>query len=356
MRIAFVVGSLSGGGAERVVSELCSELAKRGNNVAVILVASNSCTYEVDKCVKIIDCSQKASIKGLGFINRVNKIRKSLLEFRAEVCVSFTVAVNLYSVLACAFTKCKLILAERNDPRYDPTSKISRIMRSLLYPFAHGYVFQTKGERDYFSKKIKKHSVIIPNPVNPMLPQPFEGERSKRFVMAVRLEPQKNLKMAIDAFAKVHKKYPRFCFEIYGEGSLRSSLKQYIADLDLNDSVLLMGNSKNLYQDILDAYAFILSSDYEGMSNSMLEAMAMGIPTISTDHSSGGARAVIKDHENGILVPVGDTKCLYKAMVKLIENPSFAKKIGNSSVSIKDALSINTITEKWISGIECLIG
>lgn len=355
MNIAFVVGSLAGGGAERVVAELCSELAKEQHKVSVILIASNRCSYEIDERVRIIDCTQTGSVRGLSFLNRVQNIRNAVIELGAEICVSFTVAVNLYSVLACAFTRCKLILAERNDPRFDPTSKLSRAMRRILYSFADAYVFQTEGEKTFFSRRIQKRSVVIPNPVNPLLPEPFDGERSKRVVTAVRLEPQKNLKMAIDAFIMVHKKYPEFRFEIYGEGSLRDSLEQYIKDFEMEGSIFLMGNSKNIYEDIRDAYAFILSSDYEGISNSMLEAMAMGIPTISTDYPSGGAREVINDCENGILVPVGNTDRLYEAMIRLIENPDYAAYLGNNAINIRSVLSIRTITAAWIMSIESLL-
>lgn len=355
MNIAFVVGSLAGGGAERVVAELCSELVKRHHEVAVILIASNRCTYDIDERVQVVDCTKTDSVRGMSFLNRVQNIRKTLVESGADICVSFTVAVNLYSVLACAFTRCKLILAERNDPRFDPTSKLSRLMRRVLYPFADAYVFQTDGEKEYFSRRIQKHSVVIPNPVNPLLPEPFVGERSKRFVTAVRLEPQKNLKMAIDAFIMVHKKYPEFRFEIYGEGSLRGSLKRYINDLKMETSICLMGNSENLYEDIRDAYAFVLSSDYEGMSNSMLEAMAMGIPTISTDHPSGGARAVIDDHENGLLVGVGDTNAMAAAMLEIIKDSTLAENIGKNAGGIRKELSVDLITEEWIAGIEKLL-
>lgn len=351
MKIAFVVGSLAGGGAERVVAELCSELAKGQHEVSVVLIASNRCTYDIDKRVQVVDCTKTDFVRGLSFFNRVKNIRKALAELEADICVSFTVAVNLYSILACAFTRCKLILAERNDPRFDPTSKLSRLMRRVLYPFADAYVFQTDGEKEFFSRRIQKRSVVIPNPVNPMLPEPFVGERSKRFVTAVRLEPQKNLKMAIDAFVMVHKKYPEFRFEIYGEGSLRDSLEQYIKDLKMEEAICLKGNSKNLYKDIRDAFAFVLSSDYEGMSNSMLEAMALGIPTISTDHPSGGARAVIDDHKNGLLVSVGDTNAMAAAMLEMIETQGLAKAFSTRSVATRKLLDATLISSLWL---ECI--
>lgn len=353
MKLAFVVGSLSGGGAERIVSVISSEMAEKGHEVSVILVASTECSYDVSEKVKIIDCSKK--YKKFGFINRVLAIRKCLKELDVDACISFTVAVNLYSILSCIGKRCRLIVAERNDPQYDPASKVLRIMRWALYPFANNFVFQTEQEKKFFSRKIQGRSIVIPNPVNPNIPEAFEGKRSCRIVTAARLEPQKNIKMAIDAFSIIHATRPEYIFEIYGQGSLREELERYSASKGIEGVVLFKGNSSNLYEDILDAQVFVLSSDYEGMSNSMIEAMALGIPTISTDYSSGGAREIIKNNENGIIVPVGDVSALANAIERVINNPDFANEISCNSIKVRDDLNIELITSKWMDYIERVI-
>lgn len=350
MKIVFAVGSLSGGGAERVVAEIATEMAEKGHEVSVMLVASMENTYGVSEKVKIINCAH--NYKSYGFFQRTKDIRRKIKEINPNAFVSFTVAVNIYSVLSCIGLPTRLILAERNDPRYDPKSKLFRIARKVLYPFADYYVFQTEGEQQFFSKKIQNRSIVIPNPVNPNLPEVYQGERTKRFVAAVRLAPQKNLKMAIDAFKMVAEKHEEFIFEIFGHGPLEMELKQYVVENELQGKVVFQGNSKQLYQDIADAYGFVMSSDYEGISNSMLEAMALGIPTISTDYPSGGARENIVNGYNGILVPVGDTKRMAEAMELLIESPDLAKKISENSVSIREKLDVGKITGKWIDYLE----
>jgi len=84
------------------------------------------------------------------------------------------------------------------------------------------------------------------------------------------------------------------------------------------------------------------------MSNSMLESMATGLPTICTDCPAGGARAVIRDHENGILVPVRDAERMYLAMKELIENPALAEKLSENGSNIRNVLSVENIIEKWM--------
>lgn len=351
MRITFIAASLGDGGAERVVSELVGEMHRQGHTVSVITVGSSARSYRIPEEVVVIDCAQKYSIPGMGFLLRVISIRKAVKALNPEICISFNTTVNIYAVLACGDRSCKLVLSERNDPRYYPSGKLQRAMRAILYGKADCFVFQTEEARSWFRASIRKRGTVIYNPINPDLPPAHTGVRSKRVVTAVRLEPQKNLTMAIDAFEKLHRNHPDYRFEIYGKGTLQQELMTYIVGKGLQGSITLKGNSSTLYADILDAAMFILSSDFEGMSNSMLEAMALGIPTISTDYPSGGARAVINNGINGILVPVGDTDSMYHAMERVIEEPGLSENLSKNGEKLREQLSVTQITNAWLSFI-----
>lgn len=349
MKIAFVIGSLSGGGAERVVALLANEFAEQGNSTYVISIASKNRSYEISPKVKLLYCTRERGIPGVSFFNRVGDLRNTLNEIKPDVCFSFTVAVNIYSILASVGQKWRLIVCERNDPNFDPKSKFLRMLRSITYYWADGYVFQTTGERDFFPQKIRDKSWVIPNPINPLFTDVYHGERQKRFVTAVRLEPQKNLKLAINAFEKFNQSHPDYSFEIYGEGNQYEELNNYIISKKMENKVFLKGRSNTLHKDISSAYAFILSSDYEGMSNSMIEAMALGLPVISTDYPSGGARMVINDHINGLLIPVGGLNELVKAMNEVVENPQLAEQLSYNAKQIRNELSTSRVIRMWSS-------
>lgn len=96
----------------------------------------------------------------------------------------------------------------------------------------------------------------------------------------------------------------------------------------------------------------VSSSDYEGISNSMLEALAIGLPCICTDCPVGGAKMVIKNNINGILIPVGDQKALEQKMILLAENDELIEKLSQNAVKIRTKLSISNIADEWISFIE----
>lgn len=352
MRLTFITGSLGGGGAERVVSELATAMSHKGHEISIVVIAARDQQYAIDPSVRVVDCAKKHAIRGLSFMQRVGDIRRALRELSPDTVISFNTPVNIYAVLACRRLPCRLVLAERNDPVLYPADKTTRRLRARLYKRADAFVFQTEEAQAFFSEDIRRRSTVIFNPINPCMPDPAEGPRSKRFVTAVRLEPQKNIPMAIDAFHKIAERHPDFTLEIYGRGALREELQQQIDRLGLSERVTLMGNSSTLYEDIKDAYAFVLSSDYEGMSNSMLEAMALGIPTISTDYPSGGARAVIENGVNGMLIPVGDTDALADAMATLICDPQLAQAIGREGLKLRETLSVDSVTEQWLRFVE----
>lgn len=346
MKISFIVGSLGGGGAERVVTLLAKALSGRGDKVTILTIGASNKDYQLDAAVKHVDCANQYSIKGLSFVKRVCFIRRILRQQDDDVVISFTVGVNVYSIISHIGLKSRLIIAERNDPIYDPESRAIRLLRWLLYPLADGYVFQTKEEKDFFCKSIQRRGFIIPNPVNPDLPDPYRGYRSKRVVTVARLTRQKNLLVAIDAFKKFHVQHVDYTYEIYGEGPLRNQLNDYIQKQGLTESVKLMGAS-NVYTEIKDAMIFVLSSDYEGMSNATMESMALGIPTISTDYPSGGARAVINDKVNGLLVEVNNANALYEALCELADNQELFDKVSSNGTDIRQVFSIQNIILMW---------
>ena len=165
---------------------------------------------------------------------------------------------------------------------------------------------------------------------------------------ACRLHPQKNLKMMIDAFAMLEGDYPEYKLVIYGEGVLRQELEDYIGKLNLEGKILLPGFTNNILSEISDCKVYLCSSDYEGISNSMLEAMGMGLPVIATDCPVGGARMMIDNNVNGVLVPVGDSKAMYKEMKRILDDSNFAENLSKHAFEIRNRLPIAKIAEQWL--------
>lgn len=351
MKIVFTISQLGGGGAERVVALLSGKLSELGHDVSLVTLFKQEIVYPINPEVRLIELNCKKS-RVFGSIEQIICLHKYYASEKPDVVISFLPVVNMTAILAKIGVECKIIVSERNDPYQNPRKKIVRMMRDLLYRFSDGFVFQTVDAREYFGKYAIESGAVIANPLTGTLPEPYKGIRKKKFVTAVRLDPQKNLEMLIDAFARFDKLIPGYTLEIYGEGPLRSYLENKCKELNVENKVVLKGFSKNLHENILDASAFIMSSNYEGMSNSLLEALALGVPVISTDHPIGGARMFIKNGNNGILTKVGDTDEMMRALLYVANNPEKMQAMADRAVEIRKTISINNIVDKWMNYIK----
>lgn len=350
MKIVFSMAYMRGGGAERVVSELANYFADSGHDVSIILTKRSGCVYSMREQIKLIDLSESNK----GFFSRVRAVRRCLKDHHFDVVISFLINSNLETILASSMLKVPVIISERNNPYTDPKDRVYRFLRKVIYPFADGYVFQTPDARAFFSKRIQKKSTVIMNPINPELPEAYTGQREKRVVNVGRLFPQKNQKMFIDAFCAFYRTHPEYIAEIYGDGPMEQELTEYIRDKGMEEKILLRGFFADLMPEITSAGMFVMSSDYEGMSNALIEAVGMGIPCISTDHPIGGARMTVENGVSGFLVPVRDAHTMAEKMSELADNEALAKSLSRQGILLREKLSLNVIAGQWLDYIDAV--
>lgn len=356
--ILFIISSLGTGGAERVVSELSNYFCQNSIKVYILLLSNNNVNYDLNENIKIIYGSEQinSNNKLSNFLLRINIIRDTVKSIKPSITISFLSTINIYSCLALGFSKNKLIVCERNDPKKSPQERIKRIVRNIVYFLSDGYIFQTHEARNYFCCKIKKKGIIIPNPIKPILPDVYFGKRTKRIVAVGRLEEQKNYPLLIKAFHLISDKFKDYIVEIYGEGQERSELSCLINTLNLNERILLMGRHNDVHECIKDASLYVLSSVYEGMPNALMEAMALGLPCIATDCSGGGPKSLIKNLVNGILVSNNDEKELSKQIEYVLENTQISTRLSKEASLIRGTFSIDIIGSKWLDYISKLVG
>ena len=159
----------------------------------------------------------------------------------------------------------------------------------------------------------------------------------------------------VDAFAKVHKDHPDYTLRIIGDApndegkQVLKTINAQIEKLKLKDAVRLESFTANVHEAIIKDAMYVNSSDYEGISNAMLEAMAIGMPVVCTDCPIGGAKATITDGVNGLLVPIQDADALARAINRVIEEDGLLDKLSNNACKLKDELSLDKITDQWSS-------
>ena len=357
MKIFFVIQGLQSGGAERVVSVLANKFCELSHDVSILLTENNepSAYYLSDK-VKCVDIT---SSNGNYLVNKISGVKKLRCIFKKEspdVIISFITRTNISSIIANIGLNNKIIISERNNPLVDPKNKTIRIIRDILYPISDGIVFQTEFAQNCFCKRIKKKSKLIFNPLASQINDiDKDREREKKIISVCRLFEQKNVQLLINSYHKVYKDFPEFRVEIYGDGVEKDNLQKLINNLGLKDKVRLMGRTNRPLEIMAKSSIFVLPSNYEGMPNALIEAMSMGCACISTDAPAFGARAVIQNHHNGILVEVGNESEMACALSELMNNDDLRKRLGCNAMDISKMLDVNNIAQQWLDYIHSIM-
>lgn len=343
------------GGAEKQSVLLANALAERNHEVTLISLCGNEKCYAISEKVRYIFIPDRR--KGfLSIVSRFFDLRKTLKKIRPDITINFWFQPTYMNVLMPDSITGKVLYSERNDPGDREYSKLLRIVRTLTLPFVDGFVFQTKGAAGYFNKKIRRRSVIIPNPVNVGTELKQPEKREKVIITAGRLHPQKNQKLLINAFSLISDRFPGYRLVIYGDGELKDELLALAGELKIEDRVVIHEAIPNILEKVNEASLFVLSSDYEGLPNALLEAMALGVPCISTDCKPGGARELIINGENGLIVPRNDANRLAKAMKYMLEHESDALMMGKKAGKISSSHSFKKIYDKWEKFLKKLVG
>lgn len=340
------LGGKGWGGAHRVSVILANYLARKGYDVTIIVWCKSNVDYPIDDDVKVI-CLNLDNIEGKNRIKACLKTRKILKGNRGAYVFVLISRMAVDVLIFSTFLGVKIIGSERTDPNSEPKKRIYRLLRNIAFCFMYKTVYQTNDAKEYFPKMAQKRGKVIPNPLSPNLPNPFDGERKKQFVTFCRIDKQKNLPLMIDSFIEVHKKHPDFILKIYGNGIIENEIREYIEKNNAEKYVILNGFLKTIHNEILNSYGFISSSNYEGMSNSMLEALAIGLPCVCTDCPIGGAKMIIEDGVNGLLVPINNKKAMIDAINRLIENPEFANSLSKEAIKVREKLAQEKICKEW---------
>lgn len=344
--VIFVIPRIGKGGAERVVVNIANQMVSDGYSVSIYTILSGEENYKLAEGVNHVHLNVDDRNKLLRMMKRFFKLRSMIKHSDADTVIAFD---RYYGIFSALFTGKRVIGSERNDPYSNmPIHSIQKYIRDWLYRHVDYMVFQTEYAQNYFSDCIKNHSTIIPNPVSAdVLPEPYTGSRDKRIVTACRLTEQKNLPMMIDAFSSFSRVYDGYQLVIYGEGHLMESLKKYVVERGVERQVLFPGYVDNLPEKINSASMYVSSSDYEGISNSMLEAMALGLPVVCTDCPAGGAAMVIHNGDNGYLVPVKQAEMMAQAMCRVVEDEEHTFAMSRNAIEVRRTFSIQEIAKQW---------
>lgn len=356
VRIMFTIPTLGTGGAERVASILANYFSKTNEVEFFVFEQSNVERYHIDKCVAIkqANVAVKRGNKLRVIMNYVTSfakqrkaLREEIIRFKPDVVISFLPKADMLTYTVAKKIDFVWIPSERNDPM--ARSKAERSILNFIYRSANVLVCQTKRVSEYYESHGVKKTSVIRNPLilkeTPNVPVDVD---ESYFVSVGRLDKQKNFEMLINAFADAVRKCK--CTDkllILGEGPEHEKLNEQIKALGMMEAIILIGRTNDVNTYLKGAKAFILSSDYEGLPNAMLEAMAMGLPIISTDFFTGAARELVSK-ENGIIISVNNRQEMTFAIETMIhKSTDELHAMGLHSRNRVNSLSVENISSEW---------
>jgi glycosyltransferase involved in cell wall biosynthesis len=356
LKVLMIYHQIGYGGANKMLAFLANTLSSRGFEVHIYTYESNEEPhYKLNERIHLIKEKKyyKRSHKNkvYQFINVIKHIGK----LKPDIVISFMSTSNFFATIGARLNGVPNIISERGNPESEKGVFAWLKQKSLL--FTRGAVFQTEGAKVYFPRVIQERSIVIPNPVMDINREALSwDERHDEIVFVARFEiKQKRQDIMVKAFQKIAKKYESYKLIFYGEGQDMEEIVNLVNSLSLNDRVIFKGKVENVVDEIINSKLFVLSSDYEGIPNALIEAMSLGLTCISTDCDPGGARLLIKNNINGVLIPKGNDESLSEAIDYLINNPNIAEEIGKNARSIQKIFKKEKIQDMWVDYISKIV-
>ena len=342
MKICFVTATLTSGGSERVMSLVANQLAKRGHDVEIVNLNKHIVFYPIHEGIHLTFAEDEV---GSSIVNKILWLRKRVKVEKPDVVIPFMEAVYCVTLLALIGVEVPVISSERIDPRKSPF--VRNILRRIFLPLTTHLVVQTKDIKAFYPEFIQKKTSIIYNPVSETVFHLQDEPKENVIISVGKLDGQKNQKLLINAFARIADKFPEWKLVIYGEGPERNALESLVERLKIKDKISLPGRCETVIEEMNKAKVFAFSSDFEGMSNAILEAVCVGLPVVTTNVS--GAAELVKDGEGGFVVPIRNGKALADALRTILLDEKLREKMAQENKARAKEFKLDMIVDQWES-------
>ncbi|NMB93353.1 MAG: glycosyltransferase family 4 protein [Flexilinea flocculi] len=348
--VAIILPYFKTGGAEKMAAMLASNIDLSRFVVTVICLYGKHQNTVFEKNIH----SQGIPIiylnKGLGFsIKAVWKMWRTLNQLKPDVIHSH-LAACIYAAPWVLFHPVKMVHTIHNSPQYEGNIYRRIVLWFLFHtnraiPIALSPQNKLMISQYFHIKELQVKIVRNPVQLNQYHAKKLnhQDQKSIRFINVGRLTRQKNQVFLLNAFKKLHNLYPNISLMIVGDGPEREELEKTVNRLQMRDSVVFTGEVEKIEDYLALADIFVLTSIYEGLPLSVLEAMASGLPIIASD--VGGIRDIVE--ENGMIVPVNDESALIHAMAEQINNSQMREKMGELSHEMSKQYDISIITNEY---------
>ena len=345
--ILFIGGSIDEGGAGKMLKYVANVSSGIFEHVTILSTEQKSRPSLINEDIRFVSCILDRPFDLKWRIQIIRSIRKQVKIISPDIICSFTSEVALMSRIATLGLPVVFTSAERGAPH--TWNFMWRNLMRLTYELSDYCFFQLDRARDFFNKRIKKKSFVIPNPFvlkNDVCP--YLGKRKKTIIGAGRFVPEKGFDVLIDAYYIVNKKHPEYRLVLYGKGPLQEQYEKQLNQYGLLNKTEFPGYVNNVAEMVREEGVFVLPSRLEGIPNVLLEAMSVGIPTVSANCEPGGPMFLSNNGERGLVVPMDDSESLAEAIIKIIEDQSLSNKFQVNGPQVRELFNPTLISQKWI--------
>ncbi len=385
-RIAFYIGDLGKGGAEHVIRNLAEYFHSEGVKTYMVTKLREEDEYELSEGItRIIADITPEEERGRAYnlYARIRKLRGIWKDIRPDIIVSFIRKNNLMALASARSLGIPVVVSVRSDPAREFGSDMVRRLSFLLFKKAAGIVVLTDRAKEYFPDPLRKKCTVLPNAIDRKFidardkGSDAQTDRRREIITVGRIDDNKNQRMLVDAFATAADTHPEWTLHIYGDGEGRMELVEHVIGLEkekagnlyyrpgqkdkddnyvnISDRIIFHGITDNTPKIMSNSAIFVLPSKKEGMPNALIEAMVMGMACISTDCPCGGPAELIKNGENGILVPVDDTDRMAEELKKLITDGEMRLRLGENATHLLDRVHPDIVCAQWREYLESLV-
>lgn len=356
-RLTLFAPNLSGGGAERVLARLATHWAGQARDVTLVtLAAPSSDDFPLPENVRRVGLNLTADSAGLfgaarNNLRRIAALREAFRAARPDVIVSFIEQANVLALLAARPLRIPIVISERTDPAMHPVSSLWQFLRRRTYPRCAVLVVLTDEIAERMRPIARGRPVaVVPNGVAAAA-VPRSEEPSLTILGVGRLDEAKGFDRLVEAFARLINRYPQWTLTILGDGPQRKALERSISARGLTERIALPGRVADPSPSYARAGLFALPSRYEGFPNSLLEAMAAGLPAVAFDGPSA-VRQVLRHGVDGLLVPQNDVLAFAEALGVVMADTEKRRRMGEAAREVVTRFSLDSFFACWDAVIE----
>lgn len=361
MNLLFLIHSLSMGGAERVTVNLANHWAAKGWNISIAtLTGHEEDFYPLHPSVERIRLGLAGESRGMfsalaSNAARIGAVRRLLLDLRPDIAVGMMTTANVLLALAGSGMGIPVVGSERNHPPALPVGQPWEVLRRWTYGRLDALVALTKPSAAWLQQHTRARRIaVIPNAVPWPLPAgapvrlPAElVPADRRVLLAVgRLNREKGFDLLLRAFDLIAARFPAWDLVIVGDGPERPMLEQMVRDLGLAQRVVWVGRAGNVGDWYHRADLYVMSSRFEGFPNTLVEAMAHGVPAVSFDCETGPSD-IIRHEVDGLLVPAQDRAGLNEALSRLMGDATLRTRFAARAVEVRERFSLSRVAALW---------